>query len=400
MPLTLDRAKPAVPFGGQYRLVDFVLSNLANAGFLQDRGPDPVQEPQPGPPHQPDVARCRRLLGNYVSPVPAQMRRGPRWFAGSADAIFQNLNIIGDESPDHICVFGADHIYRMDPRQMLEQHIDSGAGVTVAAIRVPRARGGPVRVIEAGAGHRIRSFLGEAGRCRAWPTTPDQVFASMGNYIFRTDGLLDALHADAEDDELPPRHRRRSDPQARVHAATPTSTISPTTTCRARPTATAATGGTWGPSTATTRPTWTWSRSIPSSTSTTGNGRSTRPHPNCRRPSSSSKRMAAPAGRWTPSWAPGSIISGGTARRSVLSPGVLIEAGAVVEDSVIMNDVSRRPGCRGAPGHHRQERAHPGRGRIGIDAERRRARVSCVRRKGSSSSARARWSSDDRRSAD
>src|SRR5438128_6550882 len=135
-PLTADRAKPAVPFGGNYRLVDFVLSNLVNAGYLRivvltqykshslDR-------------HITLTWRMSQLLGNYVTPVPAQMRRGPHWFAGSADAIYQNLNLINDERPDYVIVFGADHIYRMDPRQMVEQHIAGGAGATVAAIRAP-----------------------------------------------------------------------------------------------------------------------------------------------------------------------------------------------------------------------------------------------------------------------
>ena len=144
LPLTNDRAKPAVPFGGSYRLIDFVLSNFANAGYLKivvltqykshslDR-------------HISQTWRFSTLLGNYVTPVPAQMRRGPYWFLGSADAIYQNLNLIGDERPDHVCVFGADHIYRMDPRPMVEQHVASGAGVTVAAIPVPRERGGRVR---------------------------------------------------------------------------------------------------------------------------------------------------------------------------------------------------------------------------------------------------------------
>ena len=130
-PLTLDRAKPAVPFGGNYRLIDFALSNLVNAGYLRivvltqykshslDR-------------HISTTWRLSPLLGNYVAPVPAQMRRGPHWFQGSADAIYQNLNLLRDERPKIVVVFGADHIYRMDPRQMVQQHIDSGAGVTVA----------------------------------------------------------------------------------------------------------------------------------------------------------------------------------------------------------------------------------------------------------------------------
>ena len=115
LPLTLDRAKPAVPFGGHYRLIDFALSNLANAGLLRCRGADPVQEPQPRPAHNLGPWRLSTFLGNYVTPVPAQMRRGPWWFSGSADAIYQNLNIVGDERPDYILVFGADQIYRMDP---------------------------------------------------------------------------------------------------------------------------------------------------------------------------------------------------------------------------------------------------------------------------------------------
>ena len=143
-PLTADRAKPAVPFGGNYRLIDFALSNLVNGGYFQivvltqykshslDR-------------HVAATWRLSPLLGNYVTSVPAQMRHGPRWFAGSADAIYQNLNLIYDERPEYVIVFGADHIYRMDPRQMVEQHIETGAGVTVAGIRAPLAHRGPAR---------------------------------------------------------------------------------------------------------------------------------------------------------------------------------------------------------------------------------------------------------------
>ena len=117
-PLTADRAKPAVPFGGNYRLIDFALSNLVNGGFLRIAVLTQYKS------HSLDrhVARTWQLstlFGNYVVPVPAQMRRGPRWFAGSADAIYQNLNLIYDEKPDVICVFGADHVYRVDPRKMV-----------------------------------------------------------------------------------------------------------------------------------------------------------------------------------------------------------------------------------------------------------------------------------------
>jgi len=199
MPLTADRAKPAVPFGGQYRLVDFVLSNLVNAGYLKicvltqykshslDR-------------HITTTWRMSNLLGNYVTPVPAQQRLGPRWFTGSADAIYQSLNLVYDEQPDYIVVFGADHVYRMNPRQMVEQHIDSGAGVTVAGIRVPRADATAFGVIETGPdGRRIAQFLEKPADPPSVPDDPDVTYASMGNYVFSTSALLDALRADAED---------------------------------------------------------------------------------------------------------------------------------------------------------------------------------------------------------
>ena len=157
-PLTADRAKPAVPFGGNYRLVDFALSNLVNAGFLRIAVLTQYKSHSLDR-HVSTTWRLSPLLGNYVTPVPAQMRLGPRWFAGSADAIFQNLNLIADEKPRYICVFGADHIYRMDPRQMLEQHITLGAGITVAGIRVPIESSGAFGVIETEPdGRMIRAF--------------------------------------------------------------------------------------------------------------------------------------------------------------------------------------------------------------------------------------------------
>ncbi len=198
-PLTVDRAKPAVPFGGHYRLIDFVLSNLANAGFTKIVVLTQYKS------HSLDlhIARTWRLspvLGEFVTPVPAQMRLGPRWFSGSADAIYQNLNIIHDERPDHILVFGADHIYRMDPRQMVEQHIRTGAGVTVAALRVPKTQAHEFGVIEAGPDGAIERFREKPAAVEGLADDPDAVFASMGNYVFSTATLIEALRLDAADE--------------------------------------------------------------------------------------------------------------------------------------------------------------------------------------------------------
>ena len=192
LPLTNDRAKPAVPFGGTYRIIDFALSNFANAGYLKivvltqykshslDR-------------HISQTWRFSTLLDNYVTPVPAQMRRGPQWFQGSADAVYQNLNLIYDERPDIVAVFGADHIYRMDPRQMVEQHRASGAGVTVAAIPVPREEASQFGVIEADHDGRILAFHEKSSNPPTMPGDDTRCLASMGNYVFDTQTLIDIV---------------------------------------------------------------------------------------------------------------------------------------------------------------------------------------------------------------
>ena len=197
-PLTADRAKPAVPFGGSYRIIDFVLSNFANAGYrkivvLTQYKSHSLDR------HISQTWRFSTLLGNYVTPVPAQMRRGPRWFSGSADAIYQNLNLISDENPDVVCVFGADHIYHMDPRQMVEQHLDSGAGVTVAAIPVPIDQGPQFGIIEANAEGKITRFLEKPSDPPSMHDDPTRALASMGNYVFSTKTLVDVVTPAGED---------------------------------------------------------------------------------------------------------------------------------------------------------------------------------------------------------
>lgn len=198
-PLTRDRAKPAVPFGGRYRLIDFALSNLVNARIVRivvltqykshslDR-------------HLATTWRLSPILGHYVAAVPAQMRRGPRWFAGSADAIFQNLNIMVDEDPDQVFVFGADHIYRMNPRYMLGEHLDTGAGVTVAATRVPIELASDFGVIKADETGKILDFLEKPADPPPLPDDPTMAYVSMGNYLFDRDVLVDAVNTDAADE--------------------------------------------------------------------------------------------------------------------------------------------------------------------------------------------------------
>jgi len=199
-PLTADRAKPAVPFGGAYRIVDFALSNLVNGGYRKIAVLTQYKSHSLDR-HISTTWRMPAMLGQYVTPVPAQMRQGPRWFAGSADAIYQNLNLIHDERPEFVCVFGADHIYRMDPRQMVEQHAASGAGVTVAGIRMPLKDSSQFGVIEPGHdGRHIAAFREKPVDAVGLADAPDQVFASMGNYVFTTKTLVDAVTMDAADE--------------------------------------------------------------------------------------------------------------------------------------------------------------------------------------------------------
>ena len=196
-PLTRDRSKPAVPFGGVYRLIDFVLSNLVNGGYRKIAVLTQYKSHSLDR-HLAITWRMSTMLGNWVTPVPAQMRRGPYWFSGSADAIYQNFNILVDEDPDHVLVFGADHIYRMDPRQMVEQHLENGAGVTVAGIRVPLHEATAFGVIEADAAGKIVSFTEKPAEPRPTPDDPDQAFVSMGNYVFDARVLQDIITRDAE----------------------------------------------------------------------------------------------------------------------------------------------------------------------------------------------------------
>jgi glucose-1-phosphate adenylyltransferase len=198
-PLTDDRAKPAVPYAGSYRIIDFVLSNMVNGGYRKLVVLTQYKS------HSLDLHisrtwRMSTLIGNYVTTVPAQQRVGDRWFSGSADAIYQSLNLVYDEKPDYIIVFGADHIYRMDPEQMVDAHIASGRGVTVAGMRVARADSRHFGVIDANPDGTIRQFLEKPLDPPGLPDSPDEIFASMGNYVFTAEALIEAVRLDAADE--------------------------------------------------------------------------------------------------------------------------------------------------------------------------------------------------------
>ncbi|MBZ4399660.1 glucose-1-phosphate adenylyltransferase [Myxococcus faecalis] len=195
-PLTRERAKPAVPFGGRYRIIDFALSNFTNSGVyrvkvLTQYKSDSLNN------HLSRAWRMSAFLGHYVEAVPAQMRTGVDWYKGSADAIYQNLNIITDEEPDFIFVFGADHVYRMDTRQMLDFHVSKRAACTVAAIPVPIEQGREFGIIDVGPDGRMRQFLEKPKDPPPMPGNPKMCLASMGNYLFTTEVLVQEVVRDA-----------------------------------------------------------------------------------------------------------------------------------------------------------------------------------------------------------
>jgi glucose-1-phosphate adenylyltransferase len=195
-PLTADRAKPAVPFGGSFRIIDFVLSNFVNSGIHRVK----VITQYKSDSLLKHIARGWRLssmLDHYVEPVPAQQRRGKQWFVGSADAIWQSYNVISDERPEYVAVFGGDHIYRMDVRQMLEFHVRNEAALTVAALPVKVAEASAFGVIEVNEDWRMVGFEEKPERPKEIPGRPGWALASMGNYVFNPQTLGGALERDA-----------------------------------------------------------------------------------------------------------------------------------------------------------------------------------------------------------
>ncbi len=197
MPLTRDRAKPAVPFGGIYRLIDFALSNVVNSGYLKVVVLTQYKSHSLDK-HVTKTWRMSTMLGNYVAPVPAQQRVDKNWYLGSADAIFQSLNLLDDERPEIVVVVGADHVYRMDFSQMVQQHIETGAGLTVAAIRQPIGLADQFGVIEVDPTdtRKIGAFREKPTDPVGLPDAPHEVLASMGNYVFTASKLVEAVTED------------------------------------------------------------------------------------------------------------------------------------------------------------------------------------------------------------
>ena len=336
LPLTADRAKPAVPFGGVYRLIDFALSNLVNGGFLRIAVLTQYKSHSLDR-HVTQTWTMSSLLGNYVATVPAQMRRGRHWFAGSADALYQNFNLMQDERPDHIMVVGADHIYRMDPRAVVDHHIATGAAATVMAIRAPLEQAPSLGVVEAD-GDTIRAFREKPRDAAGLPDAPDQVFASMGNYVFTASALMSMLSEDAEDPtsghdmggDLVPRFVDRG--EAAVYDFTANEV--PGATDRDR--------GYWrdvGTIDAyyeahqdliSVHPVFNlYNSEWPIYSAYV-------PKPPAKFVFDEDKRRGTALDSMV---GPGVVVSGGTVRRSVLAPDVRVHSGALVEDSVLMDGV-------------------------------------------------------------
>jgi glucose-1-phosphate adenylyltransferase len=197
-PLTRDRAKPAVLIGGKYRIIDFVLNNFVNSGIFkikvltQFKADSLIR-------HLTSGWQLSGMLGHYIDPVPAQMRTGKNWYQGTADAIYQNMNLIYDEKPDYVAVFGADHIYKMDVSRMLNYHRDNAAVATVAAIPKPIEEASQFGVIQVDQNGRMIGFEEKPDDPKPMPGNPKMALCSMGNYIFNTGFLVRKLNEDAED---------------------------------------------------------------------------------------------------------------------------------------------------------------------------------------------------------
>ncbi|PSW04303.1 glucose-1-phosphate adenylyltransferase [Photobacterium lipolyticum] len=198
-PLTEGRSKPAVPFGGSYRLIDFALNNFVNADFLQIYVLTQFKS-QSLYKHMKKGWSLSGITDRFIDPIPAQMRRNKRWYSGTADAIYQNIAFIEIAAPDQVCIFGSDHIYKMDVKQMLDYHKAQKAELTVSAIKMPLSEASSFGVIEVDKEGRMIGFEEKPANPKSIPNDPDHALVSMGNYIFETETLLHELEEDGNDD--------------------------------------------------------------------------------------------------------------------------------------------------------------------------------------------------------
>jgi glucose-1-phosphate adenylyltransferase len=374
MPLTADRAKPAVPFAGIYRLIDFALSNVVNSGYLRvvvltqykshslDR-------------HVTTTWRMSTLLGNYIASVPAQQRVGKHWYLGSADAIYQSLNLIHDDKPDIVVVVGADHVYRMDFSQMVDQHVESDAACTVAAIRQPISMADQFGVIEVNPERpsAIRDFLEKPTDPVGVPDSPGEILASMGNYVFDAQALLEGVTRDSDmvgskhdmgGDVVPAFVRRH---EAGVYDFKDNEV--PGATDRDR--------GYWR-DVGTMRSYYDAHMDVVSPLPVFNLYNFDWPIFTDYGPQPPVKLAKGADGTDPISeealLSPGVVVSGGQVRRSVLSPAVRVEQGAVVEDSVLMNGVQVGAGAVVRNAILDKEVLVPPGARIGVDPELDRSR--------------------------
>ena len=345
MPLTADRAKPAVPFAGIYRLIDFALSNVVNSGYLKIVVLTQYKSHSLDK-HVTQTWRMSTMLGNYVAPVPAQQRLGKNWYLGSADAIYQSLNLIRDEQPDLVVVVGADHVYRMDFHQMVKAHTASGAACTVAAIRQPIELADQFGVIDVHPDDpsRIRDFLEKPTDPVGLPDSPGEVLASMGNYVFDADALVEAVTRDATEigskhdmgGDIVPSFVRRQ--QAGVYDYKDNDVAGSTVRDR----------GYWR-DVGTLGSYYAAHMDVVSPLPVFNLYNFEWPVYTSYGPQPPAKVVQGAAGASATVdeavLSPGAVVVGGTVRRSVLSPGVFVQDGAEVTGSVLMNGVRVGPGA-------------------------------------------------------
>jgi len=374
MPLTADRAKPAVPFAGIYRLIDFALSNVVNSGYLKivvltqykshslDR-------------HVTQTWRMSTMLGNYITPVPAQQRVGKHWYLGSGDAIFQSLNLLKDEKPDIVIVVGADHVYRMDFAHMVRQHVESDAACTVAAIRQPIELADQFGVIDVHPDDpsRIRDFLEKPKDPTGLPDSPGEVLASMGNYVFDADALIESVTRDATTQgskhdmggDIVPSFVRRE--LAGVYDYK--DNVVPGATDRDR--------GYWR-DVGTLGSYYAAHMDVVSPLPVFNLYNFEWPIYTSYGPQPPAKVVQGADGALArvdeALLSPGTVVSGGTVTRSVLSPGVVVAAGASVEGSVLMNGVQVGAGAVVRHAILDKNVVVPAGAQIGVDLEADRAR--------------------------